>query len=169
MQTFVPFADFNESAAILDSKRLNKQLLEGRQIYDILRSQRTTGGWVNHPAVKMWRGYNTALYTYLISIKDECVRRGIQTEKNWSAIEDMRKWDYGTGVNLVMPPWWGDERVHLSHRQNLYKKDSEYYAFFANDNRLSAVSCCDKCNYFWPTHTLFYNGELLKPFEYVTI
>lgn len=156
MQTFVPFADFNESASVLDNKRLNKQLLEGRQIYGILASQRTSGAWVNHPAVKMWRSHHTALYTYLIAIKDECIYRGIQTEKNWAAIEDIRKWDYGTGVNLVMPPWWGDERVHQSHRNNLYIKDPEYYAQFAQDNR---VACCEKCNYFWPTHTLFYNAE----------
>lgn len=166
MQTFVPFADFDESASVLDNKRLNKQLLEGRQIYDILSSQRTTGGWVNHPAVKMWRGYNTALYTYLIAIKNECVRRNIQVEKNWNAIENMRKWDYGTGVNLVMPPWWDDERVHQSHRNNLYVKDPMYYAEFGNDDR---ITCCDACNYFWPTHVLMYNGELLEPFQYVKV
>lgn len=159
MQTFVPYADFAESAATLDNKRLNKQLLEGRQIYGILRSQRTTGAWVNHPAVKMWRSHHTALYTYLIAIKNECVQRGIQTEKNWNAIEEIRKWDYGTGVNLVMPPWLGDERVHESHRNNLYVKDPEYYAEFSNDSR---VTCCDRCNYFWPTHTLYYNAELME-------
>ena len=166
MQTFVPYSDFTESAIVLDNKRLNKQLLEGRQIYDILSSQRTTGGWINHPAVKMWRGYNTALYTYLVAIKDECIRRGIQTEKNWNAIKHMRKWDYGTGVNLVMPPWWNDERVHESHRNNLYVKDPDFYVEFSTAKRRT---CCDRCNYFWPTHVLMYNGELLEPFQYVKV
>lgn len=149
MQTFVPYATFTESAATLDSKRLNKQLLEGRQIYNILASQRTSGAWVNHPAVKMWRGYNTALFHYLALIKKECDFRGIKTMNNWNAILDISNTD-NADKNLIMPKWWGDERVHLSHRQNLYKKDPEYYAFLSDDNRLSAVSCCDKCSYFWP-------------------
>lgn len=166
MQTFVPFTDFYQSAVVLDSKRLNKQLLEGRQIYDILSSQRTKGGWINHPAVKMWRGYNTALYTYLEAVKQACDERGISTEKNWSAIEHMRKWDYGTGINLVLPPWWGDDRVHESHRNNLFVKDPLFYAEFESAKR---TTCCDRCNYFWPTHTLFYNGELLEPFQYVKV
>lgn len=156
MQTFVPYADFTESASVLDNKRLNKQLLEGRQIYSILSSKRTTGGWVNHPAVKMWRNFDNALFSYLYAIKEECVVREISTDKNWNAIEEMHNWNWDRGPNPIMPPWWGDERVHQSHRNNLYRKDPEYYAEFIND---SFVSCCEKCNYFWPTHTLYYNAE----------
>lgn len=158
MQTFVPYTDHSKSALVLDSKRLNKQLLEGRQIYSILSSGRTTGGWVNHPAVKMWRNYDNALFAYLEAIKDECVERGIQTEKNWNAIIDMHKWNYNRGSGMIDPPWWGDERVHLSHRHNLYVKDSAFYAAFEYEPNFT---CCDRCNYFWPTHTLIYNNEFL--------
>lgn len=158
MQTFVPFEDFVASASVLDSKRLNKQLLEGRQIYGILSSGKRSGAWVNHPAVKMWRCYDNGLYAYLGAIKDECVSRGIQTEKNWTAIEEMHEWNWNRGSNTVMPPWWGDNRVHESHRNNLYVKDSIYYAQFVDAQR---TVCCDRCNYFWPTHTLFYNAELV--------
>lgn len=158
MQTFVPFADIYQSASTLDSKRLNKQLLEGRQIYSILSSGRTTGGWVNHPAVKMWRNFDNALFAYLEAIKDECVVRGIQVDKNWSALTEMHKWNYNRGTGMIDPPWWGDERVHESHRNNLYVKDPLFYAEFESAKR---VACCDRCNYFWPTHTLFYNAEFL--------
>ena len=157
MQTFVPYTDMYESAAVLDNKRLNKQLLEGRQIYSILSSGRTKGGWVRHPAVLMWKGYDNALFEYLIAIKYECDERSISTEKNWDAIQEMYDWNWDRGDNIVMPPWWGDERVHESHRNNLYVKDPEYYAEFGNDSR---VTCCDTCNYFWPTHTLYYNLEM---------
>ena len=163
MQTFVPFADFAMSAQCLDNKRLNKQLLEGRQVYQILADNRTRGGWVNHPAVRMWRKYDNALYGYLVAIKDECDQRGIQTEKNWDAITMMyeRNWHRGSGV--IMPPWWNDERVHLSHQINLYKKDPDYYAkFYSTVKEKKHISCCDRCNYFWPTHTLFYNAELCE-------
>ena len=158
MQTFVPFADIYQSASTLDSKRLNKQLLEGRQIYSILSSGRTTGGWVNHPAVKMWRNFDNALFAYLEAIKDECVVRGIQVDKNWSALTEMHKCNYNRGTGMIDPPWWGDERVHESHRNNLYVKDPLFYAEFESAKR---VTCCDRCNYFWPTHTLFYNAEFL--------
>lgn len=154
MQTFVPFANTALSAAALDSKRLNKQLLEGRQIYQILAQNKRTGGWVNHPAVKMWRNYDTGLYYYLRVIKDECVRRGIQTEKNWTAIEDMHEHNWHRGDNVVMPPWWGDNRVHESHKYNLHQKDSAFYSHFYD---AKSYTCCDRCNYFWPTHSNQYS------------
>lgn len=156
MQTFVPYANSHLSAASLDNKRLNKQLLEGRQIYGILASNKSTGAWVNHPAVKMWRNYDNALYAYLKAIKEECVLRGIQTQKNWEAIEKMHYWNWNRGSNIVMPPWWNDDRVHESHRNNLYVKDSEYYYDFFDAKR---VTCCEKCNYWWPTHTSIYNNK----------
>jgi hypothetical protein len=160
VQTFVPFADFKKSAQILDSKRLNKQLLEGRQIYQILASGRTKGAWVNHPATKMWRRHDNALFSYLEAIKDECVSRGISTEKNWNAITDFHQQNYFRGEGFTLPAWWGDERVHLSHRQNLYQKNSSWYGDFAYDYSMTKSTCCDRCNYFWPTHTLWYNAEL---------
>lgn len=159
MQTFVPYADFKESAAVLDNKRLNKQLLEGRQVYQILVENRSHGAWVNHPAVKMWRNYDNALYVYLSAIKHECDRRKISTEKNWEAISKMYHWNWDRGSRVIMPPWWGDDRVHQSHRNNLYRKDPEYYAQFEHDK---FISCCERCLYFWPTHTIYYNAELME-------
>jgi hypothetical protein len=149
MQTFVPFNNFEDSAAVLDNKRLNKQLLEGRQIYKILASNQIKGAWVNHPAVKMWRGYDNALFDYLRVIKDECLYRNIQTEKNWNALTEMHERNWHRGDGIVMPPWWGENKVHQSHRNNLYRKDPEHYAEFVNDE---FIACCDKCNYWWPTH-----------------
>lgn len=149
MQTFVPFDNNKDSAAVLDSKRLNKQLLEGRQIYSILLSKRTSGAWVNHPAVKMWRNFHDALFLYLKDIKDECDHRGIKTQKNWDAIISMNDNPIYDVPNIVMPNWWGDERVHQSHRNNLYRKDPQYYMQFSKDE---FISCCEKCNYFWWTH-----------------
>lgn len=162
MQTFVPFMDNAKNAAVLDSRRLNKQLLEGRQIYKILATNQRSGAWVNHPAVKMWRNYDTGLFEYLRHMKDECVKRGISTDKNWNALVEMHENNWHRGDNAVMPAWWGDSRIHTSHRYNLYVKDSEYYSLFNNEPK---STCCDKCNYFWPTHTLYYNNEFLGYFK----
>jgi hypothetical protein len=160
MQTFVPYADFQKSAFVLDNKRLNKQLLEGRQIYQILASGKTKGAWVNHPAVKMWKNFDNALFYYLEAIKDECVERGIQTEKNWNVIVDTHSWNYFRGNKFLLPAWWNDERVHLSHRQNLFHKDPSWYGDFAYDCNLDKSHCCDRCNYFWPTHIIAYNANV---------
>jgi len=157
MQTFVPYADFNESASVLDNKRLNKQLLEGRQIYGILSSGKRKGAWVNHPAVLMWRHRENALYSYLKAIKQECDFRGIATAKNWEAITKTHESNWDRGGSIVFPEWWSDEKVHQSHRNNLYIKDPGWYYMFINDSR---VTCCEKCNYFWPTHTIHYNLEM---------
>jgi hypothetical protein len=156
----VPFEGFSDSAAVLDNKRLNKQLLEGRQIYNILSSGRTSGAWVNHPAVKMWRNHENSLFQYLLAMRIECDLRGIATQKNWDAITEMHNNNWHRGDTVIHPAWLGDERVHLSHRQNLYKKSPDYYAEFSRDNALAKCSCCDSCNYFWPTHTLIYNYEM---------
>lgn len=162
MQTFVPYADVTESAQSLDNKRLNKQLLEGRQVYGILSLNKSRGAWVNHPAVRMWKNYDMGLFHYLGAVKDECDIRGIKTDKNWSAILDLHSKNWNRGSNIVMPAWWGDDRVHLSHQINLYKKDPIHYDYFKNTVDIHQhISCCKDCNYFWPTHTLFYNAELV--------
>lgn len=158
MQTFLPFKNFNRSASSLDSRRLNKQLLEGRQIYSIISTNKTSGAWANHPAVKMWRNFDNALYLYLVAMRDECIKRGIATDKNWDAITKMHNGNWFRGSGIVMPPWLGDERLHVSHKQNLYVKDPIHYVdFWYVENE--KIRCCEKCNYFWPTHTDDYARE----------
>ena len=149
MQTFLPYEDFDQSAAILDNRRLNKQLLEGRQIANIIVSRKTTGGWVNHPAVNMWRKHHILFYKYLSAIVRECDKREISYMNNWQEINKI----YRTiGGEWIIPKWLGNEKFHLSHRQNLYIKDPEHYAIFKQDSEKEKVRCCKKCNYWWPTH-----------------
>ena len=64
MQTFLPSSSFEESAKWLDDRRLNKQILEARTIYEIIINNKTSGAWVNHPIVKMWRNYPETLSLY---------------------------------------------------------------------------------------------------------
>lgn len=111
----------------------------------------------------MWKNYDNGLYAYLKAIKEECVLRGIQTQKNWDAIEELHHWNWNRGSKIIMPPWWGDDRVHESHKYNLYQKDPIHYAQFSGAQK---ITCCDRCNYFWSAHTLFYNNEFLG---YVTV
>ena len=52
MQTFLPYPDYQESATVLDTVRLNNQINEGMSI---MTSLEDGGGWYNHPATQMWR------------------------------------------------------------------------------------------------------------------
>ncbi len=157
MQVFVPFKDTRQIAECLDKARLNKQLLEGRQLLNINASGRTKGAWVNHPAAKMVRGYEGWFFDYLAEIKRECVKRGIETANNWNAINDIRH--YANVWNQEGTPlWWGDQRVHDSHKANLYRKDPIHYFDFRDTIN---NPCCSRCLYYWPVsnHAVEYDEK----------
>lgn len=117
MQTFLPYADFKESAQCLDYKRLGKQRVEAWQIYKIVSGERTTGGWINHPAVNMWRGYTNALATYYNVIRAEWLDRGYNN--TMSSLKVTSPIEYPTFI--------GDKDFHDSHKSNLLRKDQEFY------------------------------------------
>jgi len=52
VQAFLPFADFADTAAVLDSPRLGKQRVETLQILRALELPEY--GWQNHPAVTIF-------------------------------------------------------------------------------------------------------------------
>ena len=158
MQTFLPYVgNFKMSAQALDNKRLNKQLLEGRQIYSALMGQ--TIGWRNHPATRMWENHENMLMEYLTAIKNECVRRGIKTDKNWTEIERLHEWNWHRGSGLTIPAWMRDptaaNKIETTHRANLFIKDPIHYADFEYAvKKYRDMVCCDRCNYYWYTHRL---------------
>lgn len=116
MQTFLPVADFVESARILDWRRLGKQRVEAFQILNILRGKTQKTGWRNHPAVKMWEGYDIALGFYMNAMIDEWVRRGYKNTME-RAVANVA-WN---------PPWINSPEFHASHRSNLLRKDPVFY------------------------------------------
>lgn len=120
MQTFLPYPDFKKSVEALDYRRLGKQRVEAMQILNILLSNKQTGAWVNHPAVKMWRGYEGALCLYANTCIGEWIKRGY---KNTMSL-------YATPREITYPVWFGSPEFHASHRSNLLRKDYEYYSKF---------------------------------------
>lgn len=66
MQTFLIHENFKISAFNLDKVRLNKQLIECFQIYQVLQGKST--GWAKHPVIKMWVNYKPAFLSYCYSI-----------------------------------------------------------------------------------------------------
>lgn len=62
MQTFLPYADFEQFARALDVKRLGKQRVETIQVVRALTWP--DYGSASHPAVLMWKGFEEALGRY---------------------------------------------------------------------------------------------------------
>jgi len=122
MQTFLPYSDLKDSLAALDYRRLGKQRVETKQLLTALNGE--TKGWVNHPASKMWRGYETALAMYGALSCQIWLQRGYK-DSLLSYFEERMN------APLVLPPWLGDERVHASHRSNLLRKDAQFYGQYA--------------------------------------
>lgn len=156
MQTFLPSKDFNVAAKMLDSKRLNKQILECYQILKVLSGFSESGGWRNHPAVLMWKGSESLLFTYAMAMVREADRRNIKTDKNKSNINLLRS-VAGKTWGVAMPSWYtgvlSSRRVMATHRANLYLKDPEFYfGFRASVEDPYNKPCCETCKYYWATH-----------------
>jgi hypothetical protein len=119
MQTFLPYQDFTLSAQVLDRQRLGKQRVETLQLLKALSGE--TKGWVNHPAAKMWRGYENSLVAYGVAICDEWIRRGYKDTCKGKILS------YRKSDATDTPRWLGNDSIHASHRSNLLRKDANFY------------------------------------------
>jgi Pyrimidine dimer DNA glycosylase len=129
MQTFVPVADFEESARLLDSPRLGKQRVETLQILRAL--ELPDYGWANHPAVLMWRGRTPALVAYGLAMVRIWRERGFADTTHAQIAEFAPSVAGSSQAELaadgLLPSWVGDEALHRSHRSNLLAKDPDFY------------------------------------------
>jgi hypothetical protein len=139
MQTFLPYANFAESARVLDNKRLGKQRVETLQILKALNDPQY--GWQNHPATKMWRNRRGALLMYQEAICFEWVQRGYKDtclQKSRDLVIDIPVSEWNA------PFWLGNYDLHLSHRSNLLRKLPEFYG------PLFESSLSPDLEYVWP-------------------
>ena len=125
MQTFLPYPDFKKTAQCLDMKRLGKMRVEGMQILMVLTDLNITKAWVNHPAVKMWRGYELALAEYVYALCDEWTSHGYKDTCKEKVKGIIRI--YHSEKKLIMPLWLGREDFHMAHRSNLIRKSRGWY------------------------------------------
>ncbi|GGO62542.1 MSMEG_6728 family protein [Nonomuraea cavernae] len=150
MQTFLPYPDFALTAQVLDPLRLGKQRVEALQI---LRALTVPGyGWRNHPAVRMWAGYEEGLVRYGLEVchhwcstgrsdtcadtlarelAHHCGRTGVRTQAQLEAAGEL-------------PPWLGDDGLHRSHRSALLRKAPDFYGPIFGPEP-------DDLDYVWPS------------------
>lgn len=140
MQTFLPLPSFSDSLIALDHMRLGKQRVE---CWTILRAMRgEIAAWANHPATRMWRGYDGALIRYALTSCAVWQLRGY----NDNMAERFKL--YASKHNIdwkspAMPIWFGYEPFHESHRSNLLRKFPNWY-------REYWPSEPDNLPYLWP-------------------
>jgi len=130
MQTFLPYASYGKTARCLDPLRLGNQCW--REVKTLVN-----GGWKNHPASKMWRGYEYELCRYGMFLA-----LAIETpagEKWYKYYRELKKQFPNTGK----PLWIGNKKFHDSHKSNLLRKDFEWYSQFSWD-------VPDDLPYYWP-------------------
>ncbi len=131
MQTFLPLPDFAQSLLTLDQKRLGNQRREALTL--------ARGGWRNHPASKMWRGYEYALCYYGLIACRLWVRLGFKDNTTQEFLKLLKEYP-----NTGFPPWVGNNNFHISHQSNLLRKNPDHYRrFFPN--------VPDDLSYIWPS------------------
>lgn len=134
MQTFLPCVDFKETFSCLDRQRLGKQRVEAMQIYNIIAGKTNKKGWINHPAVLMWIGFENALALYHNLCISEWINRGYKNNMSLICV------DFN---NLIMPKWVND--IFCSyHRGTLLHKNYDWYSQFGWKEE-------PKYEYLWPT------------------
>jgi hypothetical protein len=139
MQTFLPYSDFAESAKCLDYRRLGKQRVETLQLLNSITGKTKGRGWTNHPCKHMWSENIAALVKYGLVICTEWLKRGYK-DTCYDKIAA-----FGVEESPEMPWWFGNERLHVSHRSNLLRKDNTFY-------RQHWVDCLDDLPYIWPNN-----------------
>lgn len=150
MQTFLPYQNFNQSAKCLDRQRLGKQRVEAWQILQAITNE--DYGWQNHPAVKMWAGYDCCLAVYGLNICHEWENRGYKDNLFgffYTYLYNFYSDDYIMNNYLgefdmpYKPSWLGNEDFHASHRSALLFKNYEWYSQFGWTEE-------PKYDYVWP-------------------
>ena len=111
MQIFIIGSPF-ETTQALDKRRLNKQIIECRQILKAINGE--TKAWANHPCVRMYRGHEIWLFYYLVVLQEYRDGR-IEWSKHISSVS-----------MCCRPPFQTDEYFDQMKRR-LYTKDHEHY------------------------------------------
>ena len=115
MQVFIVGTPM-ETAKVLDSLRLRKQIIEADQILSAIMGN---GAWSNHPAVLQYRGYENWLKHYR-----NCLIHYIRGHEVLADIESRY-------AELMRPEWHCDEYFNQMRRR-LYAKNPEHYAQWAH-------------------------------------
>ena len=110
MQVFIIGSVF-ETARLLDRRRLNKQIIECKQIFKAMDGGKA---WANHPCTLQYKEYRNWLKLYMCSL--ECFIKGdYNSAATWS------------GLAQDITPDWHTEEYYTNMKKRLYTKDNVHY------------------------------------------
>jgi len=112
--------------------RLGKQRVEAWQCLNGLALGEAYGWW-HHPCTQMWVGYDDALAHYYNLSLQVFEEHGGRNDKLW----------YMPTGDIILPDWFGDERLHSRHRSQLLGKARDHYSQFGWDEDPGL-------DYWWP-------------------
>lgn len=166
---------------LFDKRRLGKQRVEAMQIYYCLNltsenlNQTHSGvqldsnsniqnsiqnyepivekkrGWINHPAVKMWKGYEEALKMYINLCIEEWIERGC---KNNMKI-------YKVNEKVVKIPYWlYNNNLSQSHqiamlRKEIARNEKDWYVQLWSEKKITCEPKFFDLGYYWPEKNIF--------------
>lgn len=153
MQTFLPYENFLQCAAVLDDFTLNQQRFS---IHQILRNLcGLESGMEHHPVVQMWFGNEMTLAVYGMTVCDEWRRRG-NTDLIFDKIKAIMNTPQCRNSRLNYPFFLSDPALHSAYRANLLYINQEHYEKFGWKEKPSAEGAWSLNN-----HQLIFNGKLL--------
>ena len=117
MQIFIVGSIF-ETCQALDKRRLWKQILEARQIIDILLGK--TQAWKNHPVAKMYKDDLEWLLLYL-AVFEEYWRGDLEAAEIIS-----------NGAEEIKPIFLYDDSYLKNMKKRLFTKDNSFYSQWAS-------------------------------------
>lgn len=115
MNVFIIGSPF-DTAVALDKLRLNKQIIETRQILDALGGKKA---WSNHPATLQYAGYKDWLKLY----------KGTLEAFQKSKLEEAAR--YSFYADLIRPSFHTEE-FFAQMKRRLYTKNPTHYAQWAD-------------------------------------
>lgn len=118
MFLLIPQPHFAGSAETFDNGMLLRMLYIGEEAYLQLANQ--LGGNREGVTAHMWGGYRYSLLMYVNQLKKVARKRGFKTtEYEFPPLRMI--------PHVHLPPWFGDERVHISHQAILLRGNRRFY------------------------------------------
>ena len=102
-----------ETAKVLDTRRLNKQIIECKQILKAIDGE--TKAWANHPATVQYKFHRRWLFSYMMCLI--YYKEGSQ----WAA----EQWN---NEALRYTPYWHNDKFITQMKRRLYTKDNNHYS-----------------------------------------
>ena len=115
MQVFTPYSRPFACADCLDPRRLNKQIIECKQILAAIRGE--SQAWKNHPVVKQYADYTDYLELYMLCLQ------------HYKAGNYVIAISYSDKAMIFKPNFLTDEFCD-QHKRRLYTKNNNFYAYF---------------------------------------